>query len=538
MNELRNRTAIYCRLSQDDGINGDSSSIQTQRMMLEQYSNEHNLKIVNVYVDDGYSGLNYNRPGFQRLLNDVESGLIDVIVTKDLSRLGRDYIMTGYYTDIYFPSKNVRYIAVNDNIDTLHDNNDIAPFKNILNDMYAKDVSKKVKSAKRQRMKKGYYCACQPPYGYKVDRSGEHPKLVIDEDASKVVKHIFDLALTNIGVTKIANKLNEEGIVTPSVYKANQGDQRFIKCVETNNKVSKKYNTYAWNTNTVGKILRDIVYVGDMENHKYEVKNYKTKKRTPVPKDEHIIVRNTHEPIVSRSDFNKVQELIEDRHIELVHYHKNLFKSLLHCSNCGRLMSLYYNQRRDGTKIWRYRCLERAFGGTEEVNTIAYDDIYKIVELRLREIFKSIKINQEDFIYEFKYEKKIKSSSASKEETGITKRLTVIDKLIKKIYEDYVSERIDDDNYERLLNEYQSEQKSLKYKLNEITTNNKETTTDINMARRFTEVADKYLNFTELTKEMINDLIDHIEISPLQIINGEKKREVKIVYRFVGQFTN
>lgn len=160
MNELRNRTAIYCRLSQDDGINGDSSSIQTQRMMLEQYSNEHNFKIVNVYVDDGYSELNYNRPGFQKFLNDVEAGLIDVIITKDLSRLRRDYIMTGYYTDIYFLSKNVRYIAVNDNIDTLHDNNDIAPFKNILNDMYAKVISKKVKSAKRQRMKKGYYCAC------------------------------------------------------------------------------------------------------------------------------------------------------------------------------------------------------------------------------------------------------------------------------------------------------------------------------------------------------------------------------------------
>lgn len=180
MMELNNKAAIYCRLSQDDGMDGDSSSIQTQKMLIEEYCKKNGFVVVQVYVDDGYSGLNFNRPGFNALLDDIDAGKINIVITKDLSRLGRDYIMTGYYSDTYFSSKTVSYIAMNDGIDTLNDNNDIAPFKNILNDLYAKDNSRKIKQAKRQRMIKGYYMAAQPPYGYKVNPD-DHTKLIIDE---------------------------------------------------------------------------------------------------------------------------------------------------------------------------------------------------------------------------------------------------------------------------------------------------------------------------------------------------------------------
>ncbi len=186
------KTAIYCRLSLDDGSVGDSSSIQTQKMLLEKYSKDNGYEIYDYYIDDGYSGLNYNRPNFQRMLQDIENGKIDLVITKDLSRLGRDYIMTGYYTEIYFNEKGVRYIAVNDNIDTINDNNDIAPFKNILNDMYAKDISRKVKSAKRQRALNGLFISAQTPFGY-IKNPNNKNHLIVDEEAKEIVVKIYKL---------------------------------------------------------------------------------------------------------------------------------------------------------------------------------------------------------------------------------------------------------------------------------------------------------------------------------------------------------
>ncbi len=273
-NKLYN-TAIYCRLSLDDGNEGDSSSIKIQKMMLEKYALEHGFTIYDYYIDDGYSGLNFERPAFKRLMQDINDGKINLVLTKDLSRLGRNHIQTSYFIEIFFPDNNIRYIAVNDNVDTLYDNNDIAPFKNILNDMYAKDTSRKVKTAKRLLMQKGMFMAAQPPYGYKKDPNDKN-HLVIDEEAAQVVRLIFDLALSNIGVVKITRELNKRGIMPPSIYKASKGDLRFTKLTEARRKMFKNYDIESWNTVTVGAIIRDMVYVGDMENHKYEVKNYKT----------------------------------------------------------------------------------------------------------------------------------------------------------------------------------------------------------------------------------------------------------------------
>lgn len=236
-NKLYN-TAIYCRLSLDDGNEGDSSSIRTQKMMLEKYALEHGFTIYDYYIDDGYSGLNFERPAFKKMMQDINEGKVNLVITKDLSRLGRNHIQTSYFIEIFFPDNNIRYIAVNDNVDTLYDNNDIAPFKNILNDMYAKDTSRKVKTAKKLLMQKGLYMAAQPPYGYKKDPNDKN-HLVIDEEAAKVVRLIFDLALTNVGVVKITRELNKRGIMPPSIYKANNGDSRFTKLTSTRKEMYK-----------------------------------------------------------------------------------------------------------------------------------------------------------------------------------------------------------------------------------------------------------------------------------------------------------
>lgn len=211
MEQVRNEqtiysTAVYCRLSKDDEQAGESVSIETQKMMLENFCHERGFPIYAIYADDGYSGLNFNRPAFTRLLEDIDNGKVNLVITKDLSRLGRDYIQTGYYTDVYFSRKRVRYIAVNDGIDTNRDDNDIAPFKNILNDMCAKDLSRKVKSAKRQRAYKGYYISAQAPYGYKVDSTNRN-RLIVDEEAAAVVKEIFCLSLAGNSLSQISRIL-------------------------------------------------------------------------------------------------------------------------------------------------------------------------------------------------------------------------------------------------------------------------------------------------------------------------------------------
>lgn len=531
------KTGLYCRLSQDDGQEGDSSSIQTQKIMLEKFAKENGFVIHDFYVDDGYSGLNFDRPDFQRMLNDIDAGKINMVITKDLSRLGRDYIMTGYYTEIYFSNKNIRYIAINDNIDTIKDNNDIAPFKNILNDMYAKDISRKIKSAKRQRMYQGMYIASQPPYGYKVNPENKN-QLVIDDEAAEVVREIYRLALTNIGVVRIVNILNERGIIAPSIYKANHGDNKFIKLVETRRVQFKNYDIETWNAATVGKILRDMVYVGDMENHKYEVRNYKTKKCTRVPDDEHIIVRNTHEAIISREDFAKVQEMIKNRQRPSRHNHPNIFKGIIKCQNCGRTFTLYYNERRTGKLVWRYKCMGKYLkhGKDTELNSIGYDEIYEIVFARLRTLTESIR-NQGDRYIENLVEKtdtKSKTQKLEIEKSKISKRLNVIGKVVKRLYEDYVGGDLTDGNYQEMLSEYQAEQKKLNQRLAEIQAVMNASTDRKEKIKKFKSIATQYLDFEILTSELVNNLIDHIEVGLPKETDGRITREINIVYRFLG----
>ncbi|HBT65105.1 MAG TPA: hypothetical protein DEB10_10650, partial [Ruminococcaceae bacterium] len=341
------RAALYCRLSKDDDDrSGDSSSIKTQKSLLERFCLEHNYLIHDFYVDDGYSGLNFERPDFQRLLTDIDSGKVNMVITKDLSRLGRDYIQTGYYTEIYFAKKHIRYIAVNDAFDSNRDDNDFAPFRHILNDMYAKDLSRKVKSAKRQRALNGLYISSQAPFGYKPCPDNRN-LLIVDEPAAEIIRRIFALSLAGESAKSIANTLTSESIVTPGVYKYQQGDTRFARYLTDGQK--------KWCFETVQTILKDRVYIGDMVNHKAEVANYKTKQRVMLPEDERIVVENTHESIVSREDWQAVQRLVHARHRTPHHNFENLFRGLIFCSDCGSRLCMGTKTR--GEKYYHhYRC--------------------------------------------------------------------------------------------------------------------------------------------------------------------------------------
>ena len=511
--------------------------LKLKKIMLEEYVKEKGFNIYDYYIDDGFSSLDFNRPAFKRMIKDIEAGFVNLVITKYLSRLGRDYIMTGYYNEIFFPSHDVRYISINDNVDTLYDNNDIAPFKNILNDMYAKDISRKVKSAKRLLMQKGVYMASQAPYGYKKDPN-DKSHLIIDEEAAKTVRLIFDLALTNIGVVKITRELNNRKIVPPSIYKANNGDLRFTKLTETKRQMYKNYDIETWNTVTVGAILRDIVYIGDMENHKYEVKNYKTKKCTKVPKEEHIIVRNTHVAIISRSDFEYVQELIRHRQSPSRHNHPNLFKGLIKCENCGRTLNLYYNKRRDGRLVWGYRCIGNSVGNgiDTEANTIRYLEIYNVVKDKIKSLITSLNLSDDVFLNNI-IEKANADDELQKlvdEKNKLLVRLQKIEKIVIKLYEDLIEENLSSSNYQKMLDKYQEEQKEINNRLNEIEDKFLKNSLNEKNILKLKHALKEYLNFDELTPELINNLIDHITLSHIKVINGVKTRNIKIAYKYVS----
>ena len=368
-----NRVALYCRLSKDDEQIGESTSIETQRLMLSRFCQERQLNVVDYYVDDGFSGLSYERPGFLRLIDDIEAGRIDLVITKDLSRLGRDYIMTGYLTDIYFNRMNVRYIAIDDGIDTQRDNNDIAPFKNIMNDMYAKDISRKIKSAKRQRAFRGMYIAAQTPYGYLVDPQN-HSHLVIDEEVAGVVRTFFSLALEGNTLSDIAAELKKKKIICPAVYKARKGEKRYAMYL---NKTADEQIT--WNACTLAKMLHDPVYIGHMVNHKYEVVSYKTKERRRVPEAEHIVVENTHDAIISADVFARVQEILGSRAHVHRHEFDNWLQDKVYCADCQKPMSLQIKVQKHGKRPI-FRCIH-SYKYPEECNGYRAIDYEKLLRL-------------------------------------------------------------------------------------------------------------------------------------------------------------
>jgi len=372
---------LYCRLSKDDDQQGESVSIATQRAILSAHCQEQGYEIHDVYIDDGYSGLNFERPSFQRLLADIKAGKVNLVLTKDLSRLGRDYIMTGYYSEIFFPTQGVRYIALNDNYDSNSPENDIAPFKNILNEMYAKDISRKVKSAKRQQAKDGKVIGGQAPYGYVIK---DH-KLMVDPEAAKVVQLIYELAGQGLGEVEICKQLELRKIETPGYYKEQHGniDSTYYR---------DKHQPFRWNSRTVHKILNDQVYIGNLITLKTETVNYKTKQRVSTPPERRFITLGAHEAIVTQEQFEEAK-LARQHHICPANYRReNIFRGLLYCDCCGHQLSIAHRKlthREDNL----YRCMHHHYHPEEcpRTHAIYHSMLYPYVRSQIRAFAKSMK---------------------------------------------------------------------------------------------------------------------------------------------------
>ena len=527
--------ALYMRFSRDDGQAADSSSITTQRLMLNQHCQANGYKVFGEYIDDGYSGLNFERPDFQRMLTDIDEGKVNMVITKDLSRLGRDYIQTGYYSEIHFGQRNVRYIAINDGVDTLKADNDIAPFKNILNDMFAKDLSRKIKSAKRQRALNGLLINPQAPYGYKKDPDNKN-RLAVDEEAAEVIRLIFGLALEGKGKNTIAQELTAKRILIPSAYKTKNGIRGFDK----RNRHGKNDYDYVWKYTTVMTILRDRTYAGDLVNRKTEVLNYKTKKVTWLPIDKRIVHENRHEAIVSREDFDRVQALISGRHTPRRHDHENLFRGILFCAECGKRLVLCNQaiKTKGKASILKnlYRCVNHYNNPDEcrHYNYIYYDDIFNQVSAVVR---KAIwRISNDDGLLRT-VQKRADSKSGNKklvdEKAKIEKRLSALTTIVRKLYEDYATETLDEGNYRGMLAGYQLEQKTLKERLIIIDKDLSKVNDYEESYKKLKQFAAEYADCKELTAEMLKKLVERIEIEHPKKTDGKVTQQISIVYRFI-----
>ena len=371
---------LYCRLSKDDDQRGESVSISTQRAMLISFCQERGYEIQDVFVDDGFSGLNFERPEFRRMLSEIEKGNINMVLTKDLSRLGRDYIMTGYYSEIFFPSQGVRYIALGDNYDSANSENDIAPFKNILNDMYAKDISRKIKGARRQHAKDGHFIGSQAPFGYQ--RKGHN--LVIDPEAAETVKMIYQLASSGMGAIAISKSLERQKVMTPSVYKRIQRD--------SSRDADEMEDVFKWSTGTIQKILKDQVYLGNLVSLKTERINYKTKQRAAVPLDQRVYTSDAHEAIISRAQFERVQEMRSFHKCPAKNHRESIFRGLLFCDCCGHPLSVAHRklkEREDDV----YRCMHHFYHPNEcpQTHAIYHSILYPYLLNQVRAFAKSLR---------------------------------------------------------------------------------------------------------------------------------------------------
>ena len=353
-------TALYCRLSQDDGLDGESNSIQNQKKILEQYAIEHNFPNPQFYVDDGYSGANFNRPDFQRLLSDVEDGKVGVIVTKDLSRLGRNQLHTGLYIEERFPQFGVRYIAINDNVDTENvESNDLMPFKNLFNEWFVRDTSRKIRAVQRAKAQRGERIGTRAPYGYKKDENNKGA-LIIDEEAADVVRRIFSLCASGRGPSQIARQLSEEKILCPSVYA-----YEHFGIGHSGLQLDKPYK---WEQRSVATILENELYIGNTINFRYSTKSYKDKRKVEHPREECMVLKGTHEPIIDWETWDIVQRMRQHKRRRNNMGEINKFSGLVYCADCGATMVLHRAHTMDPAK-YNFSCRTYKRYGNEACTT-------------------------------------------------------------------------------------------------------------------------------------------------------------------------
>lgn len=522
-------TALYCRLSRDDEYSGESMSIQNQKDMLKRYADENGHTNCMYFVDDGVSGTTFEREGFQSMVAEIENGKIGTVIVKDLSRLGREYLQTGYFTEIFFPQHDVRFIAVNDNVDSDNGENEFAPFKNIINEFYARDISRKIRSSYKTKALKGEFTGCRAPYGYMKSPEDKH-KLIPDENAP-IVKRMFKMALEGMSCGAIATVLRNKQIPTPGAYiRGKDGVLREDKRV--------KY-PYSWFQTTVRDILSNEVYIGNIVSQRFMSKSFKDKRLVERPQSEWIRVENTHEPLVDKDAFYTVQKRISVKKPQRKPNPDNIFRGLLICGKCGK--HIVYKKENCVNKTAKYQCnlyVKRGKGVCTS-HSVSADNLKTIV---LEDINRHIRLSNKDkdsyidsLIRQTDSKLNGEKSSLQRELQKIKQRLDELNVILQNLYEDKVFKRISEERYASVSTNLEKEEKQLKERYLEIQTSMTQFAQQSKSAQEFADLIEQCSPITELDAVLLNTLIEKIVIHENIDENGQKIMSIEIYYRFIGK---
>ena len=524
-------TALYCRLSQDDGNVGDSDSIINQKKILAEYAERNGYTPYQFYIDDGFSGTNFERPQFKQMIEDAKKGTVKRIICKDLSRFGRDYIKVGLYTEFIFPDKDIHFIAVNDDVDSnVQKDNDLAPFKNLFNEWYARDTSKKIKAVKKAKGLAGEHMSCVAPYGYR--KNPDNPKeWLIDEESAEVVREIFRLCVDGYGPRRIANILTERKILIPSAYALEKG-------YAVRNNIPK--NPCQWSSTVVVDILERMDYLGHTVNFKTHRKSYKQKKKIENDKSEWKIFENTHEPIIDKSTFDIVQKIRANRKRPTKMGEMPMFSGILYCADCGKKLSFHRRANDPDTKH-NFVCSNyRSDTHNCSMHYIRNVVVEQLVLENLREVVSYVKAYEDEFVQMvMDADIKQKSKELAKKKRVLSdkeKRYTQLDGLFQRIYEDNVSGKLSDERFVKLSQGYEAEQKELQSEIETLRMElSQEEQQNVNV-KSFLSTVKKYTEIPELTPEIVHEFIDRIIVHEADKSSGKRKQEIEIIYNHIGVF--
>ena len=528
-------TALYCRLSKDDGTNNESMSISTQKTMLKDYAKRNGFLNCQFYVDDGYSGTNYDRPAFRQLIEDIQDGEVSTLITKDLSRLGRNYLETGTYIEVFFPNHNVRYIAINDGVDSIDNAQmDITPFRNIINEMYAKDTSRKIKSALHARRMQGKYMATTAPFGYQKDEK-DHNHLVIDEVTAPVVELIFSIAEEGVGLHTICNRLRKAKVIKPSFYKK-----------EMFERYTDEEKMYDWDTAYVSKILRNPVYAGNLTVAERPTKTMRSKKRQYIPYAEREVIYGTHEPIIEQNRWNTVQKILDGRPPvieESSSGYDNIFRGVIKCADCGSAMLAKVEQKRKRNNVLDktfYCCTKYRKFGKEgcSAHTIEARTVHEVVLADIQKHAGQALTDRKAMVTDIAERLNLQMSAdreqQKKELRQCKQRVSEIENLYAKLYEDLTRELLTEKRFQMLSARYDSEQEELTAKIKELEKSAIADKEQLSSIEQFAEQISGYAGITELNFKIINQLIEKILVSEPVEVDGQKIQRLTIHYKFIG----
>ena len=524
-------TALYCRLSQEDANEGESNSIQNQKAILLQYAKEHRFPNPTFFVDDGYSGTNYDRPGFQAMLAEIEAGKVAVCCTKDLSRLGRNSSLTGLYINFTFPKYGVRYIAINDHFDTIDPNstdNDVAGIKNWFNEFFAKDTSRKIRAVNKAKGERGVPLTTNVPFGYLKDPN-DKTRWIVDEAAAQVVKRIFRLCMEGRGPMQIAKVLQEEKVLNPTAYKRRAGIK--TPSPETS-------DPYHWNTNTIVHILERREYTGCTVNFKTYTNSIWDKKQRDTPLEKQAVFYGTHPAIIEQEVFDKVQEIRQQRHRRTKTGKSSLFSGMVYCADCGAKMryctTSYFEKRQDHFVCANYRS-NTGSCSAHYIRAVVLEDL---VWMHMKAVISYVTRHESYFRAVMEHKLRLSSEEAiranKKRLAQADKRLVELDRLFIRIYEDNVAGKLSDERFAMMSQSYEDEQTQLKAEIQTLQQDIEVQERQIENLEQFIQRVHKYANLQELTPYSLRELVKAIYIEAPDKSSGKRRQNIRISYDLVG----